>query len=386
MEQDSFRLSPHMSLDDLCGDDGAEMEPPNQSSNSSPAVNDIDKLETAALVEPVAGVRPQCGLTCELTNAFCEESCGTTLTDSCPGCSESILVWVKFCGSCGVDVKQKLIDRGRQLEREMRKIKELRRGKRYKEMESRLHRMLGFEHSQLAPCRQWAEQVLGQTKLAVQRTGEKYTKLYGYAREQFDANNYAGSLHFLNQIPAAAREKNVLELIEITTRASNEVEKLVVAVEATMKSGDWDLLETQLKRFRELKPNDPHLGPLLEQLEHGRRKDIKRNREKSRPSKIHLTIPFSEKGTNEPKSQRPVDAPKLIDLGLESAPVELGSESGLVEIVPESEVLECIPVQPVLAELSEISAEDACITLQPIATPRPVSLPRPRSTSRRKFS
>ncbi len=222
----------------------------------------MEQQATAALQE---GQCAKCGHANDLQLEFCQ-GCGAALRESCPGCTQPLPVWAKYCGKCGADVQAKLATRLAQLKREKQRIESLRTANNYGEAERRLKNVLKLKHSALAAYAVWAERTLRQVRSEHKQLQAERDRLFGIAEQRFTECQYAGAMHYLEQIPEAVRDKPVQKLMAMTGNSIRELEELGQAIPPALREKRYGDSRKLVDRYLNLKPEDPQANQLLKRL------------------------------------------------------------------------------------------------------------------------
>ena len=223
-------------------------------------------VATTISADLVAGVCPACSATNELSRKFCR-GCGDPLEVRCLSCDQEMPVWESFCGACGCSqqkererIRQKLLD---MIETSLTFSRE----HDYEQAFSQMRRVQEDLHTFTEDIRQQAAkqiELMTAQQIEQHRLRDQLVELASDRQQNYD---YAAAVQLFEKIPAPLRTDNNIATQLLAVQSSRrEIATLERAIRDRLKNKQLDKLWVSVKRWLELKPNDPQVQKLMKQL------------------------------------------------------------------------------------------------------------------------
>ncbi|HIA20477.1 MAG TPA: DUF1080 domain-containing protein, partial [Planctomycetaceae bacterium] len=215
--------------------------------------------------ELVEGCCAKCGVVNDLDRKFCK-SCAAPLREPCLACEAENAVWERICGECGSNVPQLVGAKQREIAAQKREVESLRRQYRYEEAIDQLGSLLVGDHPRFSAEKDWIEETVRSFESEQQQQRKRCQPIVDSAGKELANHKFAEAIKLLQAIPAALRDREILDLLKQSQSNQQEKERLAKEIKEQMAAKELTGLLEKANRFLELAPGHPQIMKLQRQL------------------------------------------------------------------------------------------------------------------------
>jgi serine/threonine protein kinase len=232
------------------------------------ALRDVRPDSTPATSEGTLaeGECPSCGTTNDSRRKFCK-GCGAALKVACLSCEQSIPVWERFCGECGADQANLLLEQRRSsMQKQRDEAEVLSSVYEYEKARALVEQIRSEPDERLQPLQDWATGFLESLASEESEQQERVAGLLGQVEQHRASYDYASAVQTLERIPEPLRTPEMQDLLVEVERSKAESEQLLATIRERIGNKDLEGLLGQVTRALELLPDREDLQKIKGQL------------------------------------------------------------------------------------------------------------------------
>lgn len=209
---------------------------------------------------------PQCAAVNSPQAKFCSR-CGTSLWEPCLQCGELCPTGGNYCGACGVNLADAAAGQLERIDADFRTAFELQSVCRFDEAIAMLHPITKNTHPRMSERAFRAAHFIRQ--IVAQRNKRRATVEADYqrARQCFDAFDYDGAVHLLEDIPQPLQTPEIEKLRAEVAARREQIAACVDDLNRMVRAKRLAELPAGIERLLALQPDHAYARKLAEQLQ-----------------------------------------------------------------------------------------------------------------------
>lgn len=219
---------------------------------------------------PVGSEKPLVCEKCQASNAansrFCG-SCGQRLWEPCGKCKAPNATSREFCCECGANTREIYHERLQALRGKLARAKTFRSTGRYMDAMTELRSIVTGEDSRLTSLLQHVPELLEEISKERESSLGNMLAAMESAKADIDQLDFIKARETLNAVPPGVRDRECTRMLDCCNEALAQIEQLTRRIKESVKTKQYSGLLPFVHQLLQLKPNDPQLLTLVEQLQ-----------------------------------------------------------------------------------------------------------------------
>ena len=197
---------------------------------------------------------------------FCSQ-CGEPLWEPCVHCGEIGPAAERFCGFCGANLVAAIHQQTEQFEMDLLTVEQFQAEGRYDEAMALLGPISSIEHPRLNHHAKLATEFIKRLDAERKQALDKAEQLCGQAQGRFEAHDYAGTIHLLEDVPAGLRSEAFQNLLTEAGQRQEEVAALRRQFRAAIAGKKISAALPVVGRLLELQPDHAQARQIAEKMQ-----------------------------------------------------------------------------------------------------------------------
>ena len=207
----------------------------------------------------------RCGQTNAGARTFCSQ-CGERMWDVCPGCHGRHRIGERFCGRCGTDLEQRLVEARQRYDKQLAEAERHRQVGEFALATARLKPLAAIEELPFQAIAQRAAALLVEVAAEQQHWERAVALAEPEAGRLVQACRYQDALAVLEQIPERLRSDAACKLLRESRAKRDEAAQLTEEIQELVRDKQLKELGAKIDRLLELQPEQTWVLKLAHQL------------------------------------------------------------------------------------------------------------------------